>query len=160
MTPFLTVVTWTCTGRSPCIKHKGVGSMKRLGGGHGAPASRGTSYHTELQRTINVFEQLFLKTSKFPNKKGTFDVNIVFTATLAWTKRALFITKKALLVLWKNGGCTCPPPPGSYVPDLSSYWRNPRGWPLNTGLTVFSLLVPSTSSCVNLDDNCLNKMYE
>jgi hypothetical protein len=41
------------------------------------------SYHTELQRTMNVFEQIFLKTSKFPNKKGTFDVNIVFTATLA-----------------------------------------------------------------------------
>jgi hypothetical protein len=41
----------------------------------------------------------FLKTWKFPNKKGTFDVNLVFTVTLACTKRALFITKRALLVL-------------------------------------------------------------
>jgi hypothetical protein len=31
-------------------------------------------------------------------QKDTFDVNFVFTATLACTKRALFITKKALLV--------------------------------------------------------------
>ena len=36
----------------------------------------------------------FKKTWKFPNKKGTFDVNLLFTATLACTKRALFITKK------------------------------------------------------------------
>jgi hypothetical protein len=38
-------------------------------------------------------------TWKFPNKKGTFDVNLVFTATLACTKGAFFITKKALLRL-------------------------------------------------------------
>jgi hypothetical protein len=35
-----------------------------------------------------------LKASRFPNKKGTVDVNLVFTATLACTKRAVFITKK------------------------------------------------------------------
>jgi hypothetical protein len=49
---------------------------------------------------LHVFDHIFLKTSKLPNKKGTFDVNLVFTATLACTKRALFITKK---------GGTCPP---------------------------------------------------
>jgi hypothetical protein len=38
---------------------------------------------------LHVFDQFCLKTSKFPNKKGTFDVNLVFTATLACTKRAL-----------------------------------------------------------------------
>jgi hypothetical protein len=38
--------------------------------------------------------KFFKKTWKFPNKKGTFDVNLVVTATLAGTKRALFITKK------------------------------------------------------------------
>ena len=43
---------------------------------------------------LHVFDQIFYKTWKFPNKKGTFDVNLVFTATLASTKRALFITKK------------------------------------------------------------------
>ena len=40
--------------------------------------------------------------------RGTFDVNLVFTATLACTKKALFITKKGTLVLWKNVGGTCP----------------------------------------------------
>jgi hypothetical protein len=55
-----------------------------------------SSYHTEIAR----FGPIFLKkTWKFPNKKGTFDVNLVFTATLTCTKRALFITKKALLRL-------------------------------------------------------------
>jgi hypothetical protein len=43
---------------------------------------------------LHVLNQIFLKTSKFPNKKATFDVNLVFTATLACTKRALFNTKK------------------------------------------------------------------
>jgi hypothetical protein len=42
----------------------------------------------------------FLRTSKFPNKKGTFDVNLLFTATLACTKMALFITKKGHF--WSN----------------------------------------------------------
>ena len=43
---------------------------------------------------LHVFDQIFKKKWKFPNKKGTFDVNLVFTATLACTKSALFITKK------------------------------------------------------------------
>ena len=64
---------------------------------------------------LHVFDQNFYKkTWKYPNKKGTFDVNLVFTATLASTKRALLSQKRALLVLWKNwggggGGSTCPP---------------------------------------------------
>jgi hypothetical protein len=45
-------------------------------------------------RNCTFFIKFFLKTWKFPNKKGAFDVNLVFTATLACTKRALFITKK------------------------------------------------------------------
>jgi hypothetical protein len=58
------------------------------------------------------------KTWKFPNKKGTFDVNLVFTATLACTKRALFITKKGTFSpLKKGGGGGHVPPPGSYAPD-------------------------------------------
>jgi hypothetical protein len=36
----------------------------------------------------------FEKHGNFKKKEGTFDVNLVFTATLACTKRALFITKK------------------------------------------------------------------
>jgi hypothetical protein len=54
---------------------------------------------------LHVFDQIFLKTWKFPNKKGTFDVNLLFTATLACTKRALFITKKGTFSpLKKIGG--------------------------------------------------------
>jgi hypothetical protein len=52
-------------------------------------------------------------------KKGTFDVNLVFTATLACTKRALFITKKGTFSpLKKLGGGGHVPlvPPGSYAP--------------------------------------------
>jgi hypothetical protein len=43
---------------------------------------------------LHVLTKIFKKTWKFPNKKGTFDVKLVFTATLACTKRELFITKK------------------------------------------------------------------
>jgi hypothetical protein len=42
---------------------------------------------------LHVFDQIFKKNLEI-NKKGTFDVNLVFTATLACTKRALFITNK------------------------------------------------------------------
>jgi hypothetical protein len=63
-------------------------------------------------RTMNaVFDQLFLKI-EISQKKGIFDVNIVFTATLACTKSAHFITKNGPF-----GPLTPPPPPrGSYVP--------------------------------------------
>jgi hypothetical protein len=61
---------------------------------------------------------MFLKTWKFPNKKGTFDVNLVFTATLACTKRhfssqkrALFIKKATFSPLKKLGGGGHVPPP-------------------------------------------------
>jgi hypothetical protein len=40
---------------------------------------------------FHVFYKKFLKTLKFPNKKGTLDVKLVFTATLACTKRALLV---------------------------------------------------------------------
>jgi hypothetical protein len=65
--------------------------MLATGGG------RGGEKKTFSRRSIpklHVFDQIFLKTWKFPNKKGTFDVNLIFTATLACTKMALFITKK------------------------------------------------------------------
>jgi hypothetical protein len=45
-------------------------------------------------RNCTFLTKFFLKTWKFPNKKGIFDVNLVFTATLACTKRAILITKK------------------------------------------------------------------
>jgi hypothetical protein len=43
---------------------------------------------------LHVFDQIFLENLEISKQKGTFDVNLVFTATLACTKRALFITKK------------------------------------------------------------------
>jgi hypothetical protein len=58
------------------------------------------------------FNKFSLKTSKFPNKKGTFDVNLVFTATLACTKRALSITKKGMTF-----GAPCAPPPRFLHPE-------------------------------------------
>ena len=59
---------------------------------------------------LHVFDQLKKKTWKFP--KGTFDVNLVFTATLACTKRALLV----LLSPYKIGGGGKPPCP--LVPTL------------------------------------------
>jgi hypothetical protein len=49
------------------------------------------SYYTGNCTFLTKF---FFKKWKFANKKGTFEVNLVFTAILACTKRALFITKK------------------------------------------------------------------
>jgi hypothetical protein len=54
-------------------------------GGGGGEFSRYT------KPKLHVYDQIFSKTSKLPNKKVTFDVNLVFTATLACTKRALFL---------------------------------------------------------------------
>ena len=71
---------------------------------------------------LTFLTKFFLKTWKFPNKKGIFDVNFVFTATLACTKRALFITKKGTfspLKKWGGGGGT--PPPGSYAPAACNF---------------------------------------
>jgi hypothetical protein len=97
------------------ISSRGIGSIKRLGGtgfqGHFWILKRGPkklfpanvggrkeNVLIILYRNFTFLTKLFLKTSKFPNKEGTFDVNLDFTATVACTKRALFI-KKALLVL-------------------------------------------------------------
>jgi hypothetical protein len=80
------------------------------------------SYYTGNCTFLTKF---FFKKWKFANKKGTFEVNLVFTAILACTKRALFITKKGTFIsekgtfspLKKFGGGMCPPcPPGSYAP--------------------------------------------
>jgi hypothetical protein len=49
--------------------------------------------------------------TEFPNKKGTFGVNLVFTTTLACTKRALFITKRALFITKKGTFSPFSPPP-------------------------------------------------
>ena len=130
---------------------RGVGSIKRLGGGghrfqgHFGILKRapkkifpemlvtGGIFPSYQYRNCTFLTKFFLKTWKFPNKKDTFEVNLVlFTATLACTKRALFITKKgtfyhkkghfssqkrALLVLSKNwgGGGTCPPCPPPFL---------------------------------------------
>jgi hypothetical protein len=74
------------------------------------------------------FNKFSLKTSKFPNKKGTFDVNLVFTATLACTKRALSITKKGTFGLLKKfGEHVLPvPPPGSYTPEGKIQPQTPK----------------------------------
>ena len=124
------------------LLHRGVGSIKRLGGGTGFQGhfwilkralkklfpemlarGGGKKYFLAILYRNYTFltPKLFLKTWKFPNKKGTFDVNLVFTATLACTKRTLFITKKGTFVSLKQfgggEGGTCPLcPPGSYSP--------------------------------------------
>ena len=67
-------------------------------------------------RNCTFLNKFFLKTSKLPNKKGTFDANLVFTATLA-------CTKMALLILWKKlgGGGHVPP-----VPRFLRPWQNDK----------------------------------
>ena len=58
----------------------------------------------------------YFKTSKFQNKKGTFDANLNFsTATLAFTKRALFITKKGTFSPLKNIWGHVPPVPPRFL---------------------------------------------
>jgi hypothetical protein len=66
-----------------------------------ATGGGGKNFPVVPYRNCTFLTKFFLKTWKFPSKKGTFDVNLVFTATLACTKghfssqkRALFITKK------------------------------------------------------------------
>jgi hypothetical protein len=65
---------------------------------------------------LHVFDHIFLKMWKFPNKPDTFDVNLVFTATLASTKRALFITKSFGKI--GGGGHVHPVPPPVPTPLL------------------------------------------
>ena len=68
-------------------------------------------------RNCTFLTKLFLKASKFPNKKGTFDFNLVFTATLASLyKKGTFHHKKDTfgpLKKWGGGAraaCVSPPP--------------------------------------------------
>jgi hypothetical protein len=77
----------------------------------GNVAGRKKNFLVILYRNCTFLTKFFFKISKFPNEKGTFDVNLVFTATLACTKGALFITKRALGPLKKLGGGHVPPVP-------------------------------------------------
>ena len=54
----------------------------------------GRNFPVIAYRSCTFLTKFFLKTWKFPRQKGGFEVNLVFTATLACTKRALYITKK------------------------------------------------------------------
>jgi hypothetical protein len=68
--------------------------------------------------------KFFKKTWKFPNKKGTFAVNLVFIAIFACTKRALFITKRGTFGLLKKFGGHVPLcPPGPYTPAYNTQKR-------------------------------------
>ena len=85
---------------------------RRWGGGR-------KNFPVVAYRYCTFLTKFFKKTWKFPNKKGTFDVNLVFTATLACTKRALFITKKGTFSPLKKlggGGHVPPVPPPPPVP--------------------------------------------
>jgi hypothetical protein len=71
-----------------------------------------------LYQNCTFLAKIFFKTSKLPNKKGIFDVNPVFIATLACTKKSTFHHKKGHFLSFENGTCPlCPPPPGSYAPE-------------------------------------------
>jgi hypothetical protein len=79
------------------------------------------SRHTKPK--LHVFDQIFLKNIEI-TKQITFDVNLVFTATLACTKRALFITKKGTFCSLKKFRDHLPPVPYAlvqYVVLRSSY---------------------------------------
>ena len=90
--------------------------MLATGGGGGEGEKK--NFPVVPYRDCTFLTKFVLKTWKFPNKKGTFD-DLVFTATLACTKRALFITKRALFItkkgtfspLKKFGGHVPPPVP-------------------------------------------------
>jgi hypothetical protein len=78
------------------------------------------SYRIEIAR----FWPFFLKASKFPNKKATFDVNLVFIATLAFHhKKGHFFSIK------KNGGGV------GHVPPVPSRFIRPW-WNIFTVYTV------------------------
>ena len=101
--------------RSTC---SGVGSFKRLGGGTHFPEmlamGGGWIFSPYTMPKCTFLTTFYFKTSKLQNKKGTFDVNLVFTATLAFTKRALFITKNGtfspLKYIWGHVPPVPPPP--------------------------------------------------
>ena len=66
---------------------------------------------------LHFFTKFFKKTWKFPNKKGTFDVNLVFTATFKLVQKGHFITKKGTFSPLKNwgGGHVPPVPPPRFL---------------------------------------------
>ena len=80
----------------------------------------GAGFSSYTMPKCTFLTTFYFKTSKFQNKKGTFDVNLVFTATLAFTKRALFITKKGTFSPLKNiwgARAPCAPPPRFLRPE-------------------------------------------
>jgi hypothetical protein len=97
------------------IEHRGVGSIKRLGGG--ALASRGTfgywkgtkkifpgnvkkNFPVIPYRNCAFFDHFFFLTWKFPNKKGTFEVGFSIYSDISLHRKGTFHHKKrALLVL-------------------------------------------------------------
>ena len=137
------------------FQSRSVGSIKRLGGGHRllgalrvlkrapkqfflemlATGGGREKFSRRIIAKLHVFDQIFFKKiGNFYKKKGTFDVNLVFTATLACTKRALFITKKgtfhhkkghfssqkrALFITKKRGGAHALPPPPRFLRPCS-----------------------------------------
>jgi hypothetical protein len=119
---------------------RGVGSIKRLWGGGGTgfqghfwilkrapknifPGNGGKENFPFIPyRNCTFLTKLFWKTSKFPNKKGTFDFNLLFTATLACTKLQRHYSDISLWSFEKiwEVRAPAPPPPGSYAPAVVS----------------------------------------
>jgi hypothetical protein len=62
------------------------------GGGQGLRAEEKFSRHTIPK--LHVFDHIFKKNLEISKQKGIFDVNLVFTATLACTKQGTFHHKK------------------------------------------------------------------
>ena len=84
------------------------------GGGGG----RRKNFPAVAYRNCTFLTKYFKETWKFPIKKGTFDVNLLFTATLACTKRALFILKKGTFHDKKGPPCAPRLPPVPPVPPV------------------------------------------
>ena len=111
-------------------KNRGVGSIKRLGGGGwgGAPASRGTfrywkghlkifwggkkNFPVILYRNCTFLIKMFFKYIEISaNKKGTFDVNLVFTRSdISLYKKGTFHHKQGHFWSFEKNcmGGTCP----------------------------------------------------
>jgi hypothetical protein len=67
--------------------------------------------NSSKQREIDVFEKFSLKKFNFPNKNGTYCVNLVFAATLPCTKGlGLFSSQKRALFITKKGNFSHVPP--------------------------------------------------
>ena len=48
-----------------------------VGDGRGGERKLFPSYYRHTIQKLHVYDQIFLKTSEFPNKKGIFDINLV-----------------------------------------------------------------------------------